>query len=155
MTDKRHSHNEQRAATRGDQDGKKARFLEALEDCGHVKNSATIVALNTGTLYRWRKEDPAFAEAWDEATKIASMHLEDEARRRAFGYDEQLHYQGHLTGDVVRKYSDTLLIFLLKGNNPEKFKDRVSTDNKHDIEGGIQATVVYQTNGREVPRDDD
>ena len=37
----------------------------------------------------------------------------------------QYEYQGSQVG-TVRRYSDTLLIFLLKGRRPEKFKDRVA-----------------------------
>ena len=51
--------------------------------------------------------------------------LEDEVRRRAFdGIEEPVFYQGVAT-DVVRKYSNTLAVFLLKGAKPEKYKDRV------------------------------
>ena len=51
---------------------------------------------------------------------------EDEAVRRAHdGVDEPVFYQGKACG-VVRKYSDTLLIFLLKGRRPEKYRDRPS-----------------------------
>ena len=57
---------------------------------------------------------------------IGADALEDEAVRRAVdGVDEQVFYQGKACG-VVRKYSDTLLIFLLKGRRPERYRDRSS-----------------------------
>jgi len=38
-----------------------------------------------------------------------------------------VYYQGKPCG-VVTEYSDTLLIFLMKGAMPEKYKDRVSNE---------------------------
>jgi hypothetical protein len=50
--------------------------------------------------------------------------LEDEAKRRAHdGIDEPVFYQGEKCG-VVRKYSDNLLIFMLKARRREKFSER-------------------------------
>ena len=52
--------------------------------------------------------------------------LEEEARRRAHdGVDEPVWFQGVQCG-TVRKYSDTLLIFLLKGAKPDKYRERSS-----------------------------
>ena len=46
--------------------------------------------------------------------------LEDEARRRAVdGVDEPVFQQGKQVG-TIRKHSDTLLIFLLKGIRPQE-----------------------------------
>src|SRR5690606_18484748 len=95
--------------------------------------------------YRLRKEDPDFAAAWDEAMEQASDALEVEARRRAIeGWDEPVFYQGMETG-MVRKFSDTLLIFLLKGARPEKYRDRIDHTTKgKEIPGpGVVAVNVY------------
>ena len=47
--------------------------------------------------------------------------IEAEARRRAVdGVDEPVYYQGKEVG-TVRRYSDVLLIFLLKGLRPQRF----------------------------------
>jgi hypothetical protein len=80
-------------------------------------------------VYRRRDEDPDFAVEWDRAKQIGAEALEDEANRRAYdGWDEPLAEKGRLTGHVVRKFSDTLLIFLLKGAKPDKYKDRVQSE---------------------------
>jgi hypothetical protein len=48
--------------------------------------------------------------------------LEDEAVRRAYEGVERPVFQGGKQVGVVREYSDTLLIFLLKALRPEKYR---------------------------------
>ena len=63
--------------------------------------------------------------------------LEDEAVRRAKeGVEEPVYQGGKLVGHV-QKYSDTLLIFLLKGAKPQKYGDKVRHTNG-DGDGPIQ-----------------
>jgi hypothetical protein len=64
-------------------------------------------------MYEHRKTDESFARAWDDAVEAGADALEDEAVRRA------------------KESSDVLLIFLLKGRRPGKFKDRAVLE--HDI----------------------
>ena len=102
-----------------------ARFLTALADTGNVRYAAQQIKRSPTTVYAWRKRDPAFADAWD-ATLQAAMEtvLEPEAIRRAVeGTERGIWYQGERVG-VEKEYSDTLLIFLLKGWNPARYKDR-------------------------------
>ena len=51
--------------------------------------------------------------------------------------EEPVFYQGEVVGSV-RKFSDTLLMFLLKGNRPDKYKDRVSKEIAGKDGGAIQ-----------------
>jgi hypothetical protein len=127
---------------------KRRKFLKMLSETGNVSRSAEGAGTTRYTVYKRRAADAKFAEAWDDALEIATDWLEEEARRRAFGWEEPLHYQGALTGDAVTKFSDTLLIFLLKGNNPDKFKDRVESANRHSIDPS-NVTIVFESNGRE------
>jgi len=107
---------------------KKAKFLKALCEFGNVTLAAKTAGLHRQNLYKLRSEDPDFAQAWAEAAEIGVAALEDEARRRAFeGWDEPVWHQGQQCG-VVRKYSDTLLIFLLKGGMPEKYRENQRID---------------------------
>lgn len=107
---------------------KLAEFLDALAETGNVLASAELTNLNRRELYRLRANDPAFAGSWDEALSQAADALEAEARRRALdGWEEPVFYQGVESG-YVRKYSDTLLIFLLKGLRPDRFRDRSTTE---------------------------
>ena len=53
--------------------------------------------------------------------------LEREAWRRASeGVKQPVFYQGEVCGHV-RKYSDVLLIFLLKGARPDKYREQLAT----------------------------
>lgn len=50
--------------------------------------------------------------------------IEEEAHRRAIdGFDRPVIYQGEIT-DTYKDYSDSLLTMLMKGNKPEKYKER-------------------------------
>lgn len=108
-------------------DKKEGRFLEELRTTGgNVSRACEAIKVNRQRVYEWRAADPAFAAKWDEAVEAGTEELEQEARRRAYmGVDEPVFYQGEECG-AVRKYSDTLLIFLLKGRRPEKYRDNVT-----------------------------
>ena len=82
-----------------------------------------------------RKEDPAFAAAWDSAIEDGTDLLEDEARRRALeGVEELIVTMGKIARNddgtplLVRRLSDTLMLALLKARRPEKYRERVSAE---------------------------
>jgi hypothetical protein len=103
---------------------KKQRFLEAYAAAGTITEAAEIAAIGRRCHYRWMDADPEYAKAFVSATEQAADRLEQEARRRAIeGTTEPVWYRGQKVG-AVQKYSDTLLIFLLKGCRPEKYADR-------------------------------
>lgn len=131
---------------------KQREFLELLASNGNVTVTCEALNLRRQTVYEARAEDAEFAAAWDAAMEQAADHLEAEARRRAVdGWDEPVFYQGEKAG-LVRKFSDTLLIFLLKGARPEKFRDR--QQHEHTGPGGeplpaAQVHVYLPSNGRD------
>ncbi len=101
-------------------------MLAALAETGNVSKAAEAAGVGRTTHYLWAREDPEYARAADSAMETAADVLEEEARRRAHdGVDEPVFYQGEVCG-TVRKYSDTLLIFLLKGAKPDKYRERTS-----------------------------
>lgn len=103
---------------------KREAFLAELARRGNVSDACRAVDAPRQTMYDWRETDPAFAAAWDAALDEAADRMEREAFRRAVeGVDEPVFYQGDEVGSV-RKYSDTLLIFLLKAARPEKYRER-------------------------------
>ena len=51
--------------------------------------------------------------------------------------NEPVFYHGQVCG-TVRKYSDTLLIFLLKGARPDKFRDNATIRHTGPTGGAIQ-----------------
>ena len=102
---------------------KQKAFLSEFSQSGHLGNSARKAGIERTTVYLWRNDDN-FDLLFEAARKQAVTVLEDEAHRRAYtGVDEPVFYRGVACG-AVRKYSDTLLIVLLKANAPEKYRER-------------------------------
>jgi hypothetical protein len=103
-------------------------FLEHLAETGNVSRSYKLVGTSAARIYTLRNNDPAFRQAWDEAESIAADRLEEEAWRRAVtGFDEPVVSAGKLARDedgnaiMVRRYSDMLLLALLRAHRPAKF----------------------------------
>ncbi len=107
---------------------KKLAFLTALTATCSVTRACQAIDISRTAAYEWRDEDPEFAAAWEVAKRRGAEALEDEAIRRGHeGFKEPVFYQGVAT-DTIRKYSDTLLIFTLKGAMPEKYAERAKTE---------------------------
>lgn len=103
---------------------KEKAFLTALSQTCNVQEACSVAGIARNSAYLWRKDDEQFAAKWNEARETGGDALEDEAVRRAkVGVEEPVYYQGAVCG-TVRKYSDVLLIFLLKGAKPHKYADR-------------------------------
>jgi len=104
---------------------KKAQFLEVLAQTGNVRQAAKAVGFSANRFYVHRRQDPAFAQEWEEAMQqTMDIVLEPEAIRRAVeGVEKAVYYRGEQVG-VEREYSDTLLIFLLKGWKAKRYKER-------------------------------
>ena len=101
-----------------------AAFLRVLARRGNVSDACRQANIERQTAYDRREAYPEFAQLWEEALKQASDSLEEEAWERAtLGTDKPIFYKGEQVG-AVTEYSDALLMFLLKGNKPEKFKER-------------------------------
>jgi hypothetical protein len=100
-----------------------ARFLREFTICGNVLRSARAVKVGRRTVYDWRQDD-AFRALYSEAHLDAIDALEEEARRRAVDGVLEPVYQGGEQVGRIRKYSDALLILLLKGKRPETFRER-------------------------------
>ena len=109
-------------------------FLESLARQGIVVTAAADASITKKTAYNARNNDPDFAQQWDDAIDTATETLEIELRRRALdGVEEPVFYRGVMLDQRVRKYSDVLLMFYLKGLKPEKYRDNIS----QHIEGKI------------------
>jgi len=76
-------------------------MLEALARGMSPARAAKVAGVGRSTAYLWRREDPEFAQKWDDAVADGIDLLEDEVCRRA------------LEG------SDKLLMFLLERRRPE------------------------------------
>lgn len=102
----------------------KARFLREFAECGNVLRSAKAVKVGRRTVYDWLQVDEEFKALYGQAHEDALDELEEEARRRAVDGVLEPVYQGGKKVGSIRKYSDTLLITLLKGKRPETFRER-------------------------------
>jgi hypothetical protein len=118
------------------------RFLKALAETGIVSAAVEIAGTSRTRVYELRKRDPSFAAGWVDAEERAADALEAEAWRRAVaGVQEPLVSAGKVVRDdddqpiAIRRYSDTLMLALLKARRPEKFKDRAVVE--HDIADGL------------------
>lgn len=104
---------------------KKTAFLdELLRNGGFVERAIKTVSTSRHFVNNAYNSDPDFQKLWDTIRELNNEALENEVYRRAVtGVDEPLSYQGRLTGDVIRKYSDNLLMFYCKANMPGKYRD--------------------------------
>jgi hypothetical protein len=112
---------------------KKAAFCEALALGVTVGTAAEAVGMSRSSAYWQRENNPAFAEAWDEAYAESTELLEAEAFQRAMGWQETItDKNGNVR--VVERHSDILLMFLLKARKPE-YRDsmQVNVDNRRTI----------------------
>lgn len=137
---------------------KREAFLAAFRLTASITRAAEAVGVERQLHYRWLAEED-YANEFEAAKQEAAQTLEDEAVRRAHeGILEPVVYQGALCYEplldkkgefqrtdaghikysknplVVRKQSDALLTFLLKGFKPEKyresFKGEITTTNR-------------------------
>lgn len=120
-----------------------AAVLTALAQSGNVSVACRAAGISRASFYEWQESDPEFKKAAAAAKDEATELLEAEALRRArSGIEEPVFYQGKKCG-AVRRYSDTLLIFLLKAARPEKYRERsaVTIENPEEIARSIRDAV--------------
>ena len=141
-------------------------FLRCYRETGSVTKACQAADIDRSIHYRRLKADPKYAQAFAEAQECAVAVLEDECIRRATGVDEPVVYQGEfsyplvrdakgkiqrsLTPLTVRKYSDSLLMFLLRGAKPERYRERfdhtVTASVAHKFEGSMEDLLAtYRT----------
>ena len=84
----------------------KAMFLSVLAEGGSVTQAATAIGVARKNVYAWRNKNEQFTADWEDTVEQGTDSLEDEAVKRA------------------KDYSDTLLIFLLKGRRKERYAER-------------------------------
>jgi hypothetical protein len=100
--------------------------LEWFAKTGSVSLASQHAGVSRRTHLKWKAKDKTFAAAHEDALTIAVELMEHEARERALkGRLEPVYHGGKPVG-AIRRYSDTLLIFLLKAARPEKYRDNHS-----------------------------
>jgi hypothetical protein len=144
-------------------------FLAALREAGTVRAACEACDIDRSTAYDLRRADPSFAADWEDALEDFADALEMEAVRRARGIPECVIYQGKPCGvwldpsnNMVAegtpgarlvpltemRYSDNLLMFMLKGTRPDKFAPK--GESAPSSGGGAEVTT-YKV---EIPDND-
>lgn len=107
---------------------KKRAFLANYERTGNITVACDAAGVGRTTYYRWAEHDDAFTVAARQARDAAADYLEEHARLWAtegLPTVKEIYEDGKL---VRREESTerhaTLLIFLLKGLKPEKYRER-------------------------------
>lgn len=137
-----------RAATNTTGPHARATFIKELARRANVSDAAKAAAIDRTTAYRWRKDEPGFAAAWDEAIETAIDAMEREAHRRAFtGIKKPI--VGRVAKDkdgvvtYVHEYSDGLATLLLKAHRPEKYRERQEVQHTGKVE--VEYTNDWRT----------
>lgn len=94
---------------------KKAAFLKAYEKTGGKSLAAKAVGISRGIVWEWEKADEEFREAVLAVEEADTEELEGIAAERA------------------RAKSDLLMMFLLNGRKPEKYKQRTQTEHSGEV----------------------
>lgn len=122
-------------------DGKRSqlaqiKFLAAYAQTGaNIAAACRVAGIARSCHYNWLKDDPSYPERFETAHAEACDAVEEEIKRRGQdGYDEPVVYRGAISRDehgqpvLVRKYSDTLLMFRARALLPEKYRERPSSE---------------------------
>lgn len=135
---------------RNDKGKLQSAFLSAYEECGNITAAAKMANMDRTTHYKWMLEDDTYSEKFEAANMVFVETMEAEARRRAIeGVEVPIYWQGARVG-TKQQYSDTLMIFLLKGELPDKYKERAEQDVKHS--GQINNTDLSKLSISELER---
>lgn len=108
-------------------DNRKELFILILSQGNSITAAARSIGVSRQAVYQVRETDEDFKNAWDNAIEEGLDTLEDEAISRA------------------KKSSDLLLIFLLKGGRPDKYRERVDINVNWRVElerSGLDAGKV-------------
>ena len=115
-------------------------FISALYEGASAKDAAAHAGVHPITPYNRRRIDKTFREAWKKAVQIGTGLLEEEAQRRAYhGVLEPVYQKGECVG-YIRRYSDQLMIFMLKSRRPEVYRDGLP-----DGRGNVQININVAT----------
>lgn len=110
----------------------KALYLMKYTETGRNDIAVKFAGVPIAAAFFWRKEDPEFQEAYNEARDMVVEMLESHAIKRGTqGVRKPIYHRGMLVG-FDRQYSDSLLQFMMKGLAPETYRERISVTGKGD-----------------------
>lgn len=126
----------------------KGKFLAKLKTThGNVSKAAQAIKISRTAAYSHKSKDADFSTAWDDILASVYDEMEGELYRRAV--------VGWVDKDGIKRKSDRLLEFALKGNRAEKFRERfdVNQNVTGSLDLNIQATInqIYDTDANADP----
>ncbi len=108
-------------------------FLRAFGEAGMVSAACTAAGVGRSTVYARRQRDERFAVAWHDVEEELADRLEGEAFRRAVeGTERPVSIGGER--EIVREYSDKLLIVLLRARRPALYRGNFRLEHAGRVE---------------------
>lgn len=127
----------------------KSRFLAAFKLSGIIQHGCSEAGVSRATVRKWLEKDEKFRQKFLDAQEGAADVVEAELWKRAVVGEEEDVFNRH--GEVIgtrRKKSDILLMFLMKGMRPQKYKERMESSETNErvkqIEEELQRLGVVQ-----------
>lgn len=107
-------------------------FLKALSELPTVARASEAAGIPKTIAYRWRKEDPLFARAWDDALESGVDRMEQAVMQRV----------------IDGKCTDILAIFMLKSWRRDRYSDRAQLE----ITGNAGIIVEHRFPNPQIPQ---
>ncbi|HAG99428.1 MAG TPA: hypothetical protein DCL75_11385 [Ktedonobacter sp.] len=118
------------------------KFLITFAKNANVLLSAKTAKVHRSTVYEWLEKSEEFSILYHQAEMDANDAVRAEIDRRGRqGWLEPV-YQGGAKVGTIRKYSDTLLVFLARSRMPE-YRDA----SKLSIDAQVNATTTTKNAG--------
>lgn len=137
------------------QEQRKKAVLESIAELASVSAACKATEVPRSTFYQWIQDDEEFRKAYRKAARQGLKALEDEAIRRAYKGVRKPVYQGGKLVGHERRYSDTLLMFMLKALAPNKYKERVANEQTGKDGGPIQNEYKVNVNFNDFTKKDE
>lgn len=143
-----------------------AKVLEVLSQGWSISKAAEEAGIHRITAFDWRNKakierealdpkapdyearfDANFFTRWEHAMEAGVDKLEDEASRRATGYDDPVFGKDGIVG-YRKMYSDPLMMMIMKGKRPERYgidRKEISGPNGAPIPHTVEVEFVSAT----------
>lgn len=118
---------------------------------------AAFWRVSVKTFYNWQKEQPEFLQALKEGKETPDNAVERSLLERATGSSHPavkiLQFEGE---PVIVPYTEryppdtTSMIFWLKNRRPDRWRDKVDVDQKHQLVGNDEKPVSILQSAREI-----
>ena len=102
-------------------------FLASIRAEGNIARGCRAVEMSRSTIRQWRQNE-VFERDFRDAMDEYIDDMEHDADVRAKGWDEVRE-----DGSVIRKHSDVMMIFKLKGYRPEVYRDNYKGTGAADL----------------------